>query len=160
MSNCRVSWKTRSCICPAHSVFCWLSSNWNWSNSQHVLRRWISPTLSKPDTGEGRFEAVHSMRTRASGYPSWPGVNDSTQGRIHWRRPTVIAFFACNSAADHTSPVTAALIRHIPASMKCLPIRHRATALDTMHRQLFRRISLLLNSFRLGDSTIVAPIYW
>jgi hypothetical protein len=34
------------------------------------------------------------MRTRASGYPSWPGVNDSNQGRIHWRRPTVIAHFS------------------------------------------------------------------
>ena len=25
--------------------------------------------------------------------PSWPGVLDSTKGRIHWRRPTVISIF-------------------------------------------------------------------
>jgi hypothetical protein len=35
--------------------------------------------------------------------PSWPGVADSTKGRIHWRRPNCRSqFFACNSAADHT----------------------------------------------------------
>jgi len=34
------------------------------------------------------------MRTRASRYPSWPGVNDSTKGRIHWRRPTAIVRFS------------------------------------------------------------------
>src|SRR5271167_1113164 len=33
------------------------------------------------------------MRTKASGYPSWPGVSDSTKGRIHWRRPTAILLF-------------------------------------------------------------------
>ena len=41
MSNCRVSWKTLSCIRPTHSVFCWRSSNWNWSNWHPALRRWI-----------------------------------------------------------------------------------------------------------------------
>jgi len=34
------------------------------------------------------------MRTKASGHPSWPGVTDSTQGRIHWRRPTAILRFS------------------------------------------------------------------
>jgi hypothetical protein len=34
------------------------------------------------------------MRTRASGYPSWPGVTDSTKGRIYWRRPTAILRFS------------------------------------------------------------------
>jgi hypothetical protein len=33
------------------------------------------------------------MRTKASGYPSWPGVTDSTEGRIHWRRPTAVLHF-------------------------------------------------------------------
>src|ERR1700688_3898401 len=52
--------------------------------------QWVSPTLSKPDIGKGLFQAVQFMRTKASGYPSWPGVADSTEGRIHWRRPTAI----------------------------------------------------------------------
>src|SRR4029077_15478378 len=34
------------------------------------------------------------MRTKASGHPSWPGVADSTQGRIHWRRPTAMVHFS------------------------------------------------------------------
>src|ERR1700688_3792621 len=34
------------------------------------------------------------LRTKASGYPSWPGVTDSTEGRIHWRRPTAILRFS------------------------------------------------------------------
>src|ERR1039458_4071201 len=50
--------------------------------------------LSKPDIGKGSYQAVHIIRTRASGYPSWPGVSDSTQGRIHWRRPTAIVHFS------------------------------------------------------------------
>jgi hypothetical protein len=33
-------------------------------------------------------EAVQFIGTKASGCPSWPGVIDSTKGRIHWRRPT------------------------------------------------------------------------
>src|ERR1700681_2866312 len=40
------------------------------------------------------LQAVQFMRTKASGHPSWPGVSDSTQGRIHWRRPTAIARFS------------------------------------------------------------------
>ena len=56
--------------------------------------QWVSPTLSKPDIGKGLFEAVQFMRTKASGYPSWPGVTDSTQGRIHWRRPTAVLRFS------------------------------------------------------------------
>src|SRR3984885_16350229 len=60
MSKCRVSWKTRSCICPAHSVFCWLSSNWNWINAQHALRRWIGSSRKwrkrmKPANDSRRF---------------------------------------------------------------------------------------------------------
>src|ERR1700688_906454 len=55
--------------------------------------QWVSPTLSKPDIGKGLFQTVQFMRTKASGYPSWPGVTDSTQGRIHWRRPTAILVF-------------------------------------------------------------------
>src|ERR1700732_1439095 len=51
---------------------------------------WVSPTLSKPDIGKGLFEAVQFIGTKASGYPSWPGVTDSTKGRIHWRRPSAI----------------------------------------------------------------------
>src|ERR1700688_1718803 len=39
------------------------------------------------------LQPVQFMRTKASGYPSWPGVTDSTQGRIHWRRPTAILVF-------------------------------------------------------------------
>ena len=39
------------------------------------------------------LQAVKFMRTKASGYPSWPGVADSTEGRIHWRRPTAILRF-------------------------------------------------------------------
>jgi len=35
---------------------------------------WASPTLSKPDIGNGLFEAVQFIGTKASGYPSWPGV--------------------------------------------------------------------------------------
>ena len=27
-------------------------------------------------------------------YPSWPGVDDSTEGRIPWRRPTAIVRFS------------------------------------------------------------------
>src|SRR5467141_3942315 len=56
--------------------------------------QWVSPTLSKPDIGKGLYETVHIIRTRASGYPSWPGVSDSTQGRIHWRRPTAMLRFS------------------------------------------------------------------
>src|SRR5882724_3826720 len=56
--------------------------------------QWVSPTLSKPETGKGLFQAVKFMRTKASGYPSWPGVTDSTEGRIHWRGPTAILRFS------------------------------------------------------------------
>src|SRR5216684_2030942 len=34
------------------------------------------------------------MRTKASVNPSWPGVTDSTEGRIHWRRPTAMLRFS------------------------------------------------------------------
>src|ERR1700722_10466416 len=40
------------------------------------------------------LQAVQFMRTKASGHPSWPGVTDSTEGRIHWRRPTAIEHFS------------------------------------------------------------------
>src|ERR1700688_2937696 len=40
------------------------------------------------------LQAVQFMRTKASGHPSWPGVTDSTEGRIHWRRPTAIHRFS------------------------------------------------------------------
>src|SRR6267154_2037807 len=49
MSNCRVSWKTLSYICPTHSVFCWRSSNWNWSNWHPALRRWIGSSRNRPE---------------------------------------------------------------------------------------------------------------
>src|SRR3982074_309083 len=52
MSNCPVSWKTVICICPTHSVFCWLSLNWNCSNSQLVLRRWIGSSRKRPKEHE------------------------------------------------------------------------------------------------------------
>src|ERR1019366_3949537 len=39
-------------------------------------------------------QTVHIIGTRASGYPSWPGVVDSTRGRIHWRRPSAILRFS------------------------------------------------------------------
>ena len=29
---------------------CWLSLNWNWSNSQHVLRRWIGSSRKWPES--------------------------------------------------------------------------------------------------------------
>ena len=54
----------------------------------------LTDTLSKPDIGRGLHQTIHIIRTRASGYPSWPGVSDSTQGRIHWRRPTAIDHFS------------------------------------------------------------------
>lgn len=44
------------------------------------FRNLISPKVSS--------EAVHFIGAKASGCPSWPGVIDSTKGRIHWRRPT------------------------------------------------------------------------
>src|SRR5467141_5179120 len=56
--------------------------------------QWVSPTPSKPDIGKGLYQTVHIIGTRASGYPSWPGVADSTQGRIHWRRPTAMLRFS------------------------------------------------------------------
>ena len=28
-------------------MFCWLGSNWNWSNSHHALRRWIEPSRNR-----------------------------------------------------------------------------------------------------------------
>jgi hypothetical protein len=56
--------------------------------------QWVSPTLSKPDLGKGLFQAVQFIGTKASGHPSWPGVTDSTQGRIHWRRPAAILRFS------------------------------------------------------------------
>src|ERR1700733_8215868 len=59
--------------------------------------QWVSPTLSKPDTGKGRVQTVQFIGTRASGHPSWPGVADSTQGRIHWRRPSAILRFSLAS---------------------------------------------------------------
>ena len=37
-------------------------------------------------------ETVQFIGTRASGYPSWPGVSDSTKGRIHLRRPPLPSF--------------------------------------------------------------------
>src|ERR1019366_5580981 len=64
------------------------------SRSSEFVRQWVSPTLSKPDIGKGLHQTVHIIRTRASGYPSWPGVSDSTQGRIHWRRPSAIVRFS------------------------------------------------------------------
>jgi hypothetical protein len=54
----------------------------------------VSPTLSKPGIGKGLFEAVKFIGAKASGYPSWPGVTDSTEGRIHWRGPTAIPRFS------------------------------------------------------------------
>jgi hypothetical protein len=39
------------------------------------------------DAYERKYQTVHIIGTRASGYPSRPGVSDSTKGRIHWRRP-------------------------------------------------------------------------
>ena len=41
--------------------------------------QWVSPTLSKPDIGKGPYQTVHIIGTRASGHPSWPGVDDSTK---------------------------------------------------------------------------------
>ena len=38
-----------------------------------------------------------AWKLAASGYPSWPGVDDSTQGRIHWRRPSAIVRFSLAS---------------------------------------------------------------
>jgi transposase len=49
-------------------VFCWLSSNWNWSNSQHALRRWIGSSRKwrkrmKPANDSRRFpESVRLPR--------------------------------------------------------------------------------------------------
>ena len=69
---------------------------------------WVSPTLSKPDTGKGRFQTAKFIGTRASGHPSWPGVADSTQGRIHWRRPSAILRFSLASLRRtiHTGNLT------------------------------------------------------
>ncbi len=61
----------------------------------------VSPTLSKPDIGKGRIQAVQFMRTKASGHPSWPGVIDSTEGRIHWRRPTAILRFSLATLREY-----------------------------------------------------------
>jgi transposase len=41
---------------------------------------------------EAIAEAVQRPRMRF--VPSWPGVTDSTEGRIHWRRPTAILRFS------------------------------------------------------------------
>ena len=58
---------------------------WQWV-STHALGNLIS--------SKGRFEAVQFIaRTKASGHPSWPGVVDSTRGRIQWRRPPAIDRF-------------------------------------------------------------------
>ena len=56
--------------------------------------QWIAPTLSKSDIGQGLYQTVLVIGTRVSGYPSWLGVDDSTEGRIHWRRPTAIVRFS------------------------------------------------------------------
>src|SRR5450759_1069030 len=72
--------------------------------------QWVSPTLSKPDIGKGLHQTVHIIGTRASGYPSWPGVVDSTRGRIHWRRPSAILRFSLATLrrtihSDHATDV-------------------------------------------------------
>jgi len=79
--------------------------------------QWVSPTLSKPDTGKGRFQTVKFIGTRASGHPSWPGVADSTQGRIHWRRPSAILRFSL-----------ASLRRTIHTGNPAAPVRRRRWA--------------------------------
>ena len=40
--------------------------------------QWVPPTLSKPDNVKGLFETVQIIGTRASGYPTWPGVADDS----------------------------------------------------------------------------------
>src|ERR1700730_8458229 len=47
----------------------------------------VYPALSKPDIGRGPSRPLRLGREESGRNPSWPGVADSTKGRIHWRRP-------------------------------------------------------------------------
>src|ERR1700676_232952 len=64
------------------------------------------------------------MRTKASGHPSWPGVNDSTEGRIHWRRPTATLRFSLatlrrtiHSVYNDVGSVKTYFSGHLPGSV-------------------------------------------
>src|SRR5690348_11893376 len=53
-------------------------------------------------------------RERSAFHPG-PETFHSNQGRIHERRPTLsLSFFACNSAADHTSPYGPSILNWLP----------------------------------------------
>lgn len=57
------------------------------------------------------------MGTRASGSPSWPGVRDSTEGRIHLRRPPLPSFvFRLQLCGGPYIPISR-LLRH------CIPFK-------------------------------------
>jgi hypothetical protein len=78
--------------------FCWLNSNWNWSNLQHALRRWIGSFRKRP---ERMMPANDSRRFRES--VQLPHCPDRCGGQCQrvWKRAKAIRLDGDRSRGVH-----------------------------------------------------------